>query len=296
MKVAVIMNAGAGSIGAERCGERIAEVEAAFAAAGVEVSVIACEPEKLVETAARAAASGVDAVVAAGGDGTVSAVASALAGGKVPMAVLPLGTLNHFARDLGMPDDLGEAARQIAAGRLAHVDVGEVNGRCFVNNSSIGLYPEIVLSREAQQQRAGRSKWVAFAIAAWRVLRRFPLLIVDVVTERGALISPTPFLFVGNNPYKIEALSLGQRDRLDTGKLSLYLVRCQGRFRMFSLMVRAILQRLDAVEDFEAETVSEVSVRIGGKRMLHVAADGEVVPMRAPLHYRIRAGALPVLR
>jgi len=296
MKVAVIMNAGAGSIGDDKRDERIAEIVAAFSAAGVEAEVITCPGKELTESARRAAGTGVDAVVAAGGDGTVSAVATALAGGKVPMAVLPLGTLNHFARDLGMPDDLGEAAKKIAAGQVTHVDVGEVNGRTFVNNSSIGLYPEIVVSREAQQRRMGRSKWVAFVIAAWRVLRRFPLLLVHVITARGAITSPTPFLFIGNNAYTIEALSLGQRARLDAGHLSLYMVRCRSRFRMFWLMVRAILQRLDAVKDFEAENVTEVTVRLGSTRRLNVAADGEVVVMRSPLHYKIRAGALPVLR
>ncbi len=290
------MNAGAGSIGDERRDQRIAEIEAAFTAAGADVEVIPCAGKDLTETARRAAASGVDVVVAAGGDGTVSAVATALAGGTVPMGVLPLGTLNHFARDLGMPDEIDAAAQRIVAGEIAHVDVGEVNGRCFVNNSSIGLYPEIVLSREAEQKRTGRRKYWAMAIAAWRVLRRFPLLAIQVVTARGSLTSTTPFVFVGNNEYQIEALTLGQRARLDGGRLSMYLVRCHGRLRMFWLMVRALLQRLDSVRDFEATTAAELSVRLGRNRRLHVAADGEVVEMRSPLRYRIRAGALPVMR
>src|SRR5688572_3378492 len=99
MKIAVIMNCSAGSIGEEKREAREQEVRDAFAAAGVEVEIFACEPTDLTETAKRVAASGVDAVVAAGGDGTVSAVATALHGGTIPMGVLPLGTLNHFAKD-----------------------------------------------------------------------------------------------------------------------------------------------------------------------------------------------------
>ena len=95
-------------------------------------------------------------IVAAGGDGTVSAVASALVDTEVPLAVLPTGTLNHFARDLGLPADLGECVRVAVAGKTALVDVGEVNGQVFVNNASIGLYPAIVRRREKQQRQLGR--------------------------------------------------------------------------------------------------------------------------------------------
>ncbi len=295
MKVAVIMNAGAGSIGAAHARERAEKIEEAFAAAGVEVELHTCEGAKLTATARTAAASGVDAVVAAGGDGTVSAVAAALVDGDVPLAVLPLGTLNHFARDLGMPDDLGDAARAIAALRVERVDCGEVNGRVFVNNSSIGLYPEIVLSRDAVQRSTGHGKWRAMLTAAWRVLRRFPLLTVHVVTDEHDVLTRTPFVFVGNNSYQISALALGQRAQLDAGHLSLYMVRCRGRLKMFWLMVRAILQRLEAVQDFEALEVGEVRVVLP-KRHVKVALDGEVASMKSPLRYKIRRGALPVLR
>lgn len=110
------MNAGAGSIGSAKCDERTAEILTALTEAGLEAEVHLCEPARLTETARGLATSGVDAVIAAGGDGTVSAVASALAGGSVPLAVLPLGTLNHFAKDLKMPLGLAEAAHAIATG------------------------------------------------------------------------------------------------------------------------------------------------------------------------------------
>ncbi|MGE0399472.1 MAG: diacylglycerol kinase family protein [Kofleriaceae bacterium] len=293
MKIAVIMNAAAGSIGAE-ADVRARAIREAFQAAGVRPEIHRVEPARLAARVREIAASGVDVVVAAGGDGTVSSIAGALAGGDVPLAVLPLGTLNHFARDLGMPQDLEEAAAAIVGGEHKRIDVGEVNGRVFVNNSSVGLYPETVMSREQDRKQTGRSKWHAMAIAAMRVLKRFPLLRACIVLPHRSVVCATPLIFVGNNEYTVNVLQLGQRAQLDAGHLSLYLMRCRGRLYMFWLMVRAILGRLDAVRDFEAETAQEVIVRLR-HRVLRVAVDGEVEPMRSPLHYKIRPGALLVI-
>ena len=294
MKVAVVMNSGAGSIGSANCDERKAEILAACTAAGLDAEIHLCEPARLTQTARQLARSGVDAVIAAGGDGTVSAVASALAGGSVPLAVLPLGTLNHFARDLHMPLDLGEAAKAIAAQNLIHIDVGELNGRTFINNSSIGLYPETVIQRDADRSSSGRGKWSAMLLAALRVLRRFPLLRVRIGTEHGTMGAKTPLVFIGNNEYKVNVLELGERARLDRGQLSLYMIKATSRLKMFWVMVRAILQRLDAVRDFEAHATREAII-LTGHRHVRVAIDGEVTLMSPPLHYRSRPGALPVL-
>jgi diacylglycerol kinase family enzyme len=194
-----------------------------------------------------------------------------------------------------MPTEIAEAARAIAAGTLVHVDAGAVNGRTFINNSSIGLYPELVRARDAEQRATGHGKWRAMLTAAWRVLRRFPLVAVHVHTDRGALLTRTPFVFVGNNAYTISPLALGQRARLDRGHLSLYTMRCRSRLELFWLTLRAIFQRADRVEDFEADEVDEVEVVLP-RRRVRVALDGEVVTLTSPLRYTIRAGALPVLR
>lgn len=296
VKVGVILNAGAGSVGDGRTDERAREIREAFGAVGVEVTVHACPPGELAEAARRMAASGVDAVVAAGGDGTVSTVAGALIDGDVPVAVLPLGTLNHFARDIGMPLDLAGAARAIAAGRVGRVDVGEVNGRTFINNSSIGLYPEIVMTRDAVQRRTGRRKWLAMLHAVLRVVRRFPLLRVRLNTPDRQLEAKSPLVFVGNNEYLVEATALGKRERLDGGRLSVYVMRCRGRLQLLWLMLRTIFQRPERVPDCENDSVPEAWVTLGHPHHpVQVALDGEVVRMGSPLHYQIRAGALPVM-
>ena len=295
MKIAVVMNAGAGGLGAARTEARAHELRQLCADEGLEATVEVCEPARLVEAARAAAASSVDAVVAAGGDGTVSAVASALAGGPVPLAVIPLGTLNHFAKDLGMPiGDLREAVRAIASAQLRRIDVGDLGGRVFLNNASIGLYPEMVLERDADRRTTGRRKWAAMVRAAARVLRRFPLLEVRIATRQQVLVARTPFVFIGNNEYALSLLELGARPALDRGQLSLYMMRSTSRFRMFWLMVRAILHRLDAARDFEAHTMTEAVISIG-KRRLEVAVDGEVIHVEPPLRVRIRPQVLRVL-
>ena len=273
---------------------RITELREAFKVAGIESEVLACEPAQLAETARRAAAAGSDLIVAAGGDGTVSAVAGGLAGTDTPLAVLPLGTLNHFAKDLGMPLTVPEAVKVIAAREVKRIDVAEVNGRVFINNSSIGLYPEVVMSRVEQQKTRKRSKWWAFFLATLHVLRRFPLLSMRMVTTEREVCSKTPFVFVGNNEYLVEVLRLGSRAKLDQGHLGLYTVKCTSRWKMFFILMRALLQKLNAVEDFEAVNAREAWIDVP-KRRLPVAVDGEVVTMKSPLHYRIRQSALTVV-
>src|SRR5579864_154965 len=125
--------------------------------AGLETQILAAPPPRVAELAREAAGDG-GIVVAAGGDGTVAAVAAAVAGSRATLGVLPIGTSNHFARDLGLPATLPQAISVIAAGHARAVDVGEVNGRLFLNNSSIGMYPRIVHRREGQRQRLGRGR------------------------------------------------------------------------------------------------------------------------------------------
>ncbi|MEO7242957.1 MAG: diacylglycerol kinase family protein, partial [Variovorax sp.] len=146
---------------------------AAGAAAEISLAHGGGEIASLVEAAI---AQGAEIVVAGGGDGTVSSVAAALAGSDITLGVLPLGTLNHFAKDLGLPLELDAAVRCIVAGQSTRVDVGEVNGRVFINNSSLGLYPDIVRERERQQKRIGRGKWPALLWASVSALRRYPFL------------------------------------------------------------------------------------------------------------------------
>jgi diacylglycerol kinase family enzyme len=286
----VIMNRSAG--GPDDPRPRITEL---FRSHGEEVRILEPNGANDICAIARKAAAGDDRiVVAAGGDGTISAVAAAVAGTDKLLGVLPVGTLNHFAKDLHIPLDLESAIRTIMEGEVAAVDVAEVNGRVFINNSNLGLYPQIVSRREAQQERLARGKWTAFFWATLQALRRFPFLDLRIAFEGQQIFRRTAFLFVGNNEYEISGFNLGSRPCVDGGRLGLYLTHGTGRFGLFRLAFHALFGRVDQAEDFDVFCVTEARIE-SRKRRLLVACDGEVERMEAPLHYRIKPAALHVL-
>nr|MDQ3820644.1 sphingosine kinase [Acidobacteriota bacterium] len=238
---------------------------------------------------------GAELLAVAGGDGSVAAVAGVAVERSLPLVVVPTGTLNHFARDLKIPLDLERAARVCLEGREARVDVGDVNGRVFLNNSSLGLYPSIVRYREKQQQRLGRGKWPAFLWATLAMLKRYPFLNIRLSTDDQRLIRRTPFVFIGNNEYQMESFNIGGRSCLDKGELSLYVAHRTGRLGLLRLAWRALFGGLRDEKDFDAMCTKEIWVETRRPKRLRVATDGEVTVMTTPLHYRTRPGALRVL-
>ena len=247
--------------------------------------VVARRGGELGPLAAKAVNETSDRVVAGGGDGTVSTVAGAVAGTNIALGVLPMGTLNHFAKDVGVPHDLEAAIRNVFTGRVAKVDVGEVNGRVFVNNSGTGPYPHIVRQRE-EQQRRGHSKSVAFVLAVWSVLRRYSRLRMKLhLDEAEALARLTPFLFVGNNRYEVAGLEIGRRMSLDSGRLWVCTPRRAGRRPLMGMALRVLMGRVTEHE-LQALEVEEFWVYPATPRV-NVSTDGEVSIMDLPLHYRI---------
>ncbi len=214
--ITVVLNPAAGLKHDEDMPGRLSEL---FAKAGASIRIVLLEsgidPAEVVRSAIQAGAA---AVVAAGGDGTIRSVAAGLVGSQTPLGVLPLGTLNHFARDMGLPLKLEPAVETIIAGHHRSVDVGAVNDRIFVNNSSIGIYPDIVAERE-ELRRQGLRKWTAFALATARILRHSRGVRVHLETDALTKTAVTPFLFVGNNEYQVEGMRLGSRLTLEAGSL-----------------------------------------------------------------------------
>jgi diacylglycerol kinase family enzyme len=189
---------------------------------------------------------------------------------------------------------LDGAVRTIKEGHVAAVDVAEVNGRVFINNSNLGLYPQIVSRREAQQQRLSRGKWAAFFWAVIQALRRYPFLDLRIVFEGEQVFRRTAFLFVGNNEYQIAGFNLGSRACINAGKLGLYLTHRTGRLGLFRLALHALFGRVDRAEDFDVFCVTEARIETRKRRLL-VALDGEIRRLDTPLHYRTRPAALKVL-
>jgi diacylglycerol kinase family enzyme len=287
--VIVLLNAAAG--GAVQMTDRIA---ARFHAAGCAAEIVTLQRGQDPAEAARAAAVRAPIVVAAGGDGTVSGVAAGLLGTTAVLGVLPLGTLNHFAKDLRLPLDLDQAVAAIAAGRVGHVDIGSVNDRLFINNASIGIYPSIVEVRE-QLRREGHRKWPAMALAIFRVLRRYRGVFVRIDADGRQLERRTPFVFVGNNEYEVDSIRLGGRTRLDGGRLFAYLAPRLRTREMPMLLARALIGRARQSGAFEILSAAELRVAVPNHRHVRVALDGEITRMTSPLHYRLQPGALRVI-
>jgi diacylglycerol kinase family enzyme len=290
--VPVIVNTAAGS---DRPQEWLATLEERCRGRGLDAQVMRVEGgEQLLRAARDAVQQGARLVIAAGGDGTVSAVAARLADTGITLGVLPLGTLNHFAKDLGIPLELDAAIDAIVHGREVRIDVGEVNGQVFINNSSLGLYPDIVRDREQQRRRLGRGKWAALLAACLHAARRYPVLSVRIGVNGTQLERRSAFVFIGNNKYQMEGFNIGERSKLSDGSLSLYVTQRTGRFGLLRLALRALIGRLRQADDFDMLTAPALVVRTP-QRQLRVAIDGEVRLLQVPLNYRIRPGALQVM-
>lgn len=237
--------------------------------------------------------SGAELVIAGGGDGTINCVAGHLVNRDTALGVLPLGTLNHFAKDLHLPLDLDAALNTALNGVAKKVDVGEVNGRYFLNNSSLGLYPSMVRLREKQQAHFGMSKWRALFWASLSVLRRYPFLDLTLQIDGKTINRRTPFVLIGNNEYQASGLAAGERARLDAGVLSVYVAHRTGRWGLIRLALRVLTGRLKEAKDFDALTATELLVETRHKR-LFVSTDGEVNLMQSPFRYHIHPAALTV--
>ncbi|MEO7672518.1 MAG: diacylglycerol kinase family protein [Pyrinomonadaceae bacterium] len=289
--IEVIINAGGGSFVENVTEQLLAD---AFSSNGLDANLRFAETgEQIVEYAKAAIASGSETIVAGGGDGTISTVAAEVVRSKKTLGVLPLGTLNNFSKDLQIPQDLSEAVRIIAEGHTRQIDVGEVNEHIFINNSSIGLYPNIVRRRE-KQQRLGRGKWAAALWATLRMFRLSPFLKVRIKVGDRTFLRKTPFVFVGNNEYEMDLYNIGRRVEMDGGDLSVYFLHRGGRWGVILLLLRTAFGMVKQWKDFEAVKIEETVIHTRRKR-LHVAFDGEVRILESPLHYRIHPKALTVI-
>jgi diacylglycerol kinase family enzyme len=289
--VTCILNGAAGSHHALQAKNQLPDL---FRRHGAEARILLARDGSEIGTLAHRAVEERSAVVVAGGgDGTMNCVAGALVGTETAMGILPLGTLNHFAKDLKIPLNIEAAVATTVTGQLARIDVGEVNGRIFLNNSSIGIYPWIVRERQ-KEEGEGYGKWGAFGRAVLSVLHRYSLLDVHLrVDDQEEPKAKTPFVFIGNNRYESAGLSIGHRKALDAGQLWVCWAPPDSRSKLLLLALQHLVgtQRDADLAIFEAQ---QVSVRTKTAR-LAVAVDGEVTFLNTPLRYRTRPRALDVI-
>lgn len=289
--IAIILNARAGKLIAAPF---VAQIKKEFSRHGVEPKIYLVHAGgDIALRTKQAIREGYQTIVAAGGDGTMSTVAGHLIGTTVVFGVLPMGTRNHFAKDLGIPRTLSAAVNIIVNGQTKAIDVGQVNKRYFLNNSSIGLYPKLVWHRE-QRQRLGHRKWIALSAALIMLYRHYPLLQVHLKSAEKQIKSNTPFVFIGNNEYALAGHRLGSRHTLDQHYLSILVAHESTQWGLLKLIWDALRNRLHEHTDVDTYHTKEIWIDTE-KKYTSVALDGEIVVLTTPLHYRIAPAALQVL-
>jgi len=291
-EILVCVNRSSG--GMDRGDKEAEEIRGALAAAGMTARVELLAGGGIVERAKTAVEEDADLLIVGGGDGSVSAAAGVLAGTKTRLGILPLGTLNHFARDLGIPLDLEGSAKLIADGETRNIDVAEVNGRIFVNNSAVGLYPLMVIDRDLQQKRLGRSKRLAMVVASARTLARFNHYRLTLTVNDEKARVDTPLLFVGNNDYRIDLRAPGRRESLDDGRLSVFVMRKKTRRGLVAASIRALFNRSRPDDMVRLEDVERLLVT-SRRSHLVISIDGEIESVSGQLDYRVRKAALKVI-
>lgn len=296
----IVLNGGSGShdLAATR-----AAIEQVLTQAGREYHISQVDdPAQLHDLAGQATEQAVASkgiVVAAGGDGTINAVAQAALPTGRPFGVLPQGTFNYFSRTHGIPADTAEATRLLLAARAHPVQVGLVNDRVFLVNASMGLYPQLLENREAYKQQFGRSRLVAFWAGLISLLREHRQLRLRIEYHGETRNLRTPTLFVGNNRLQLEQIGIPESYLLEQGMLAAISLQPVGTLTMLWLLVRGALGQLgeaDSVAHFAFRRISVTPALPYGSRRVKIATDGEITWLQAPIEFRIAPDCLYLLK
>jgi len=277
-------------------GANVAEASAVLESAGA-FDVRRVSPSLLADEVRRAARAGAERVLVAGGDGSIGTAAGSLSGTPTALAVLPAGTLNHLARDLGLPDSLDEAVRVAQGARRRTLDVGFVNGRAFLNTSSVGAYVSFVRRRDALERWMGYR--LASVLAGIWLLRRLRTFRVTLEIEGQSCEYETPLVFVGVGERELKLPTLGKRVEAGQRGLHVMVLRTRSGARTLALALAAMARGVSAVARTPALDAFIVDrVRIEARhatREFHIAADGELHRMEPPLEYSIVRDGLSVV-
>ncbi len=289
--IAIIINA---SSGANETETVVASLREAFAAHSLEPELFLVHPGNSISEVVQKALSGdFKIIVAAGGDGTINAVASELLNTQAILGILPLGTFNHLAGDLKIPLNLEGAVEVLAKGNTKKIDVASVNDHIFLNNSSVGLYSKLVSFREGYQ-KSGWSKRIALLQAVFDIVFKYSFLNVEIEVNGERELHKTPLVFVGNNQYEVDGFNFGSRATLTGGKICVYTIEHRSRFDLIKLGFHALTKKLSDHEQFNSYVASEVTLETR-KDLLRVAVDGEIISLTSPLKYKIEEQALTVV-
>lgn len=287
MKAAIIINEEAGQ------GNRLQEISDYLDRGNFKYDIFKISGKNLPDILEKVSNKNYETLIAAGGDGTVSSVAEKAVNLHKTMGIIPAGTLNHFAKDAGIPLNTDEALRTILGGSTILIDTASVNDHIFLNNSSIGLYPKVVKRREQQMKLGGR-KWPAMIKATMAVLKSIPKINVTIEADDSTVKCKTPFVFIGNNDYKFDFFNLGRREGLEDGLLSIYYPKYEGRISYLRLILKTLMGKLDQEANFRIIHNEEIII-YSNKKKLEVSIDGEVFKLKTPLHYKIKPKSLRII-
>ena len=294
MRIGAVINATAGTLSPEAAEQRLQQIKAHLEAR-VEPGWLAVVPgQQVAPEIERLKARGLEVLVIGGGDGSISTAAQAVADTGVALAVLALGTKNHFARDLGVPLEPLAAIGLLDRMQVHAVDLGEVNGHVFINNAALGLYPRLVAQREQTMRTRRWHKWLAEIAAVLSVLRRIRHMKLVIEEGHDQTAYRTPFVFVGNNEYTGGILADSKRPSLSDGHLWFCTARAQGVWALLRMAWQLGAGGIDRIEELETRRLPAVTIHTRGRRAV-VALDGENRTLEAPLRFRIRRQSLRVV-
>jgi diacylglycerol kinase family enzyme len=268
------------SSGAKLSDEELRTLESAARSEGLEVVRVAAGVD-ILETIRRRLSEGRRLFVAAGGDGTVNHVLQPLVQTEAHLGVIPVGTYNHFAKDVGIPLDWRAALDVALNGSSRQIDVARVNDRFFVNNVSIGLYPELVARRE----ELGRDypRWKARLYAIYATLRKYPHVTVAVETEHHREVIRSHVLLVSNNSYDLSRMGIEtSRESLSSGRLAVYWAPHLPRLALLRYAARYLAGQMTAAADFRSIQTTHLQLQSSRKR-IRIGVDGELFTMTMPL-------------
>jgi diacylglycerol kinase family enzyme len=263
-----------------------------FMAEGHSISVDFAEGSAIGEALGRAAGDrSIDAVLAGGGDGTISAAAGLLQGTDKALAILPGGNMNLFARSLGIPLDIAAAIDALAAGHAVSADIGFANDRPFIHEFSLGLHPEMIEARDRQKFGSRLGKLIGSARSLWQVLLRPPRVRVWLDDGSGERALATAALAISNNPFG--AGHLPYADRVDSGVLGVYIAHTLKSADLAAMAAQMSTGRWAEMARMESFTATDL--RLTRRRPIKAAVDGELVKMPRSVTVRIAPGALTVI-
>jgi diacylglycerol kinase family enzyme len=235
-----------------------------------------------------------ETILLGGGDGTISTAAALFTGKRTALGILPLGTMNLFARALGIPLALDQAVAALAAGTRQQIDVGEINGRIFVHHVTLGLHPRIVAGRERQAYRSRLGKKLAGLKVWWKLVRQAPRMHLALTIDKDRLRLKTTSLIIANNPFIEKFGGLPHSEVPDQGKLALYVARTRDWRELLAMSAQASLGKWESNSQLDFLEGKAIVIDARRKR-LRVSIDGELDYLPTPLRARIIPNALCVL-